>query len=298
PFDGKKSGRVWRCLRQSLGRRLQEMAVRTDRAANADELRLVHSEDYLAELRSSSYVANVLEVPAVRYWPHWIVNHNLLRPLRWATRGTILAAQEALEHGFAVNLGGGFHHARPDRGEGFSVYQDIGIAVRVLVRDGKIDKGSRIVYIDTDAHQGNGVCHTFRDDKNIYIFDVFNYRIYPAFDKQARRRVNCPVSVDFTWTGSDYLEELKLALPAFLDYASESPVAFAIYNAGYDVYRDDPLGGLQLSAEAIKQRDVFVVEELRRRGIPTMMVLSGGYTPDSHQLVVQSLMAIISEGLQ
>jgi len=74
--------------------------------------------------------------------------------MRWATQGTILAAELALQNGFTVNLGGGFHHAKPDAGEGFSVYSDIGIAVAGLRARNLIGETDRIAYIDTDAHQG------------------------------------------------------------------------------------------------------------------------------------------------
>ena len=72
-----------------------------------------------------------------------------------------------------------------------------------------------------------------------------------------------------------------------------SPTGLAIYNAGTDVFAGDPLGGLNISAPAILERDLFVIDELRKRGIPTVMVLSGGYTTQSYRLVADSVIGLI-----
>jgi histone deacetylase 11 len=129
PFDTHKYGRAWKRLERHFGPKLGHLHIKTDRAANRDELLLVHTADYLTQLTDSQYVAGALEVPQLRYLPAWLIDWHVLNPMRWATRGTILAAHASLEHGFVVNLGGGYHHAKPDRGEGFSTYSDIGIAV-------------------------------------------------------------------------------------------------------------------------------------------------------------------------
>ncbi len=129
PFDSRKYGRVWKLLKQKFGRQLKSMSIRTDRGASREELLLVHTEAYLKQLRDSKYIARALELPIVAKMPAWMIDWHVLRPMRWATRGTILAAEAALENGLAINLSGGYHHARPDQGEGFSIYADIGIAV-------------------------------------------------------------------------------------------------------------------------------------------------------------------------
>ena len=293
PFDSRKYGRAWKQLRNRFGSSLKRYHVRPKRSANRDELLLVHTEAYLKQLRNSQYVANALEVPAVRHLPWWAIDFHILRPMRWATRGTILAAQLALEHGFAVNLSGGYHHAKPDRGEGFSIYADAAIAVASLRIQGRISEPARIVCVDTDAHQGNGVCHTFMDDNRVYIFDIFNSRIYPIFDVDARKRVDCDVGITSDCTNSEYMRELKTRLPGFLDSICNSPVGLAIYNAGTDVLKGDPLGDLNISAATIRERDLFVVGELRKRNIPTIMLLSGGYTKQSFQLVADSVIGLL-----
>jgi len=294
PFDSRKYGRAWRCLKRHFGPSLRQMSVRPQRPIRRDELLDVHQSRYLDRLREPKYVASALEVPAVGHLPGWLIDRCVLRPMRWATMGTIIAAKECLEHGFAVNLGGGFHHAKPAGGEGFCIYSDIALAVHTLRSDGLLSKDDAIAYIDLDAHQGNGVCHAFMADKQVVIFDTYNSSIYPSYDTDARDRIDCDVPLTSSCGEQEYLRELKQRLPGFLDSISQSQrAAVAIYNAGTDVYGDDPLGLLNVTADGILQRDLFVVGQLRRRGIPTVMLLSGGYTRVSYRLVADSLIKLL-----
>ena len=293
PFDSRKYGRAWKVLLSHFGSSLRRIHTHPKRPASREELLLIHSPEYLDRLRDSKYVAGVLEIPAVGRLPSWAVDWHVLRPMRWATRGTIVAAQQALNHGLAVNLSGGYHHAKPDAGEGFSAYSDIGIAVGSLREQNLIGEESRIVYIDSDAHQGNGVCHTFKQDNRVFIFDIFNSHIYPLMDVEARKRIDCAIPITSSTTNTEYLDELENRLPGFLDSVHKKPIGLAIYNAGTDVFAGDPLGRLGITAATILQRDLYVVEELRRRGIPTIMVLSGGYTMQSYKLVADSVIGLI-----
>jgi histone deacetylase 11 len=293
PFDSRKYGRAWRALRQHFGSALRQYHVKPTGPASLDELLLVHTQAYLQQLGDPKYVARALELPLVSRLPSWIIDYAVLRPMRWATRGTIVAAEEALKNGVAINLSGGYHHAKPNQGEGFSIYADAGIAVASIRSRGLVSDSARIVYIDTDAHQGNGVCHTFMNDQRVFIFDMFNWLIYPAYDVNARKRIDCEVPVTSDITNAEYLDELEKRLPGFLDSVCNSPVGLAIYNAGTDVIEKDPLGGLNISAETILRRDLFVVDALRKRGIPTVMVCSGGYTQQSFRLIADSVIGII-----
>ena len=124
-------------------------------------------------------------------------------------------------------------------------------------------------------------------------FDIFNSRIYPMFDVDARKRIDCDVGITSTITDAEYIGKLHDRLPGFLDSVGRSPIGLAIYNAGTDVFAGDPLGNLNISAATILERDLFVVGELRKRDIPTIMVLSGGYTKQSFQLVADSVIELI-----
>lgn len=298
PFDSRKYGRAFKVLRRHFGSRLKELCVRPKQPATIDEICLVHSEEYLARLRDATFVARALEVPAISRLPAWAIDWHMLRPMRWATKGTIIAAEQALTQGLAINLSGGYHHAKPNRGEGFSIYSDIGIAIESLRKSKQIADEDRVLYIDTDAHQGNGVCHAFINDSRVFIFDIFNARIYPMFDIEARKRIDCEVPLTSSTTDSEYIFELRNTLPNFLDSVCRSKVGIAIYNAGTDVFVGDQLGGLNVTAKSILHRDLFVVNELRKRGLPTVMVLSGGYSKQSFQLVADSVIALVEQEIE
>lgn len=298
PFDSRKYGRAWRRLHRHFGSALRQIWVRPTRPASREELLKVHAPDYLNLLRQPKYLASALEIPQLQYAPAWLIDWCVLRPMRWATMGTVVAARECIEHGFAVNLGGGYHHAKPGGGEGFCIYSDIALTIHLLRQDGLLADKDRVAYIDLDAHQGNGVCHAFMKDKRVFIFDMFNSMIYPSYDVEARERIDCAVGLPDGCHEVDYLGDLKKRLPGFLDsIAHQQRVALAIYNAGTDVFVSDPLGGLELSADAILQRDLLVVQELRKRQVPTVMLLSGGYTPVSYTLVADSVIRLLEAEL-
>jgi histone deacetylase 11 len=296
PFDSRKYGRAWHCLRRHFGASLRDIWVRPSRPISREELLKVHELDYLNRLRQPKYVASALGIPRLRHAPAWLIDWCVLRPMRWATMGTVVAARESLKHGFVVNLGGGYHHAKPGGGEGFSIYSDIALAIHALRDEALLAADDRVACVDLDAHQGNGVCHAFMQDNRVFIFDMYNSTIYPSYDVEARERIDCAVGLSGDCHELDYLRELKSRLPGFLDsIMQQRRVALAIYNAGTDVFQDDPLGGLRLSADAILQRDLFVVQELRKRGLPTLMLLSGGYTPVGYKLVADSVIRLLEE---
>ena len=254
----------------------------------------IHTPDYLRQLSDPSFIAAVLEIPALAFLPLWLIDRCVLRPMRWATMGTLIATQEALRHGLAVNLSGGYHHARPDHGHGFCAYADIGFAIHELRRAGHLANTDTIIYIDLDAHQGNGVCRTFVDDPRVFIYDQYNLLNFP-FDARARRRIDCDVALALGCTDADYLSALQTHLPPFLDSLTQTgTVRLAIYNAGTDVYGADRLGGLSISAAAILDRDRFVLNALMQRCLPTAILLSGGYSQESYRLVAQMVAYILT----
>ena len=290
PFDSRKYGRAWRLLRQREGKLLRSAHVPVDRPASFSELLLGHSAEYLGRIRQSGPLAAALELPPLARAPAWLLRWRVVKPMLWAVRGTELAFRAALDHGVAINLSGGYHHAKRTKGEGFCLFSDIAIAVRSLRQAGQLHDSSRIAYIDLDAHQGNGVCHQFVDDASVFIFDAYNREIYPGYDEIAQDRIDCKVALRSNTSGGEYLARLKEKLPGFLDGISRSsPIELAIYNAGTDVIADDPLGGLALAAEDVLERDLYVIDLLRRRGIPVAMLTSGGYTRDSYRLIAATV---------
>lgn len=295
PFDSRKYGRAWRRLKRRFGATLGHVTIRPPQPISEEQLRAVHASGYLDRLRDSAYAARVLEVPTLRHLPAALIDRLVLRPMRWATMGTILAAREAMQCGLSVNLSGGYHHARPDAGEGFSVYADAALAIADLRSSGQLRELDRIAYVDCDAHQGNGVCHCFMRDSRVFIYDQFNGVIYPWLDARARGRVDCPVPLPPNCSGTEYLAALESKLPPFLDViARNGRIGVAIYNAGTDIIAGDPLGRMNVSEECVLQRDRFVIDELTRRGIPTVVLLSGGYTRGSYRLVVNMIEYVLT----
>ena len=154
--------------------------VKPEIEVSTDELSAVHSLSYLSDLvKSPQYLAQALEIPPLALIPYKFIDASVLYPMRLATKGTILAAESALENQIAVNLSGGYHHARRDNGEGFCIYSDIGVAIYQLRNSQKIKFDDKVLVIDLDAHQGNGIARIFYEDKNVLIFDMYNKDIYP-----------------------------------------------------------------------------------------------------------------------
>jgi histone deacetylase 11 len=286
PFDSRKYSRAWKVLRSRFGDRLDALTLTPTAPANNDVLRLVHPENYLHQLRRSRYVAKALELSSLGMLPISILDSRVLRPMRLATMGTILAAEAALASGMAINLSGGYHHASPERGEGFCIYADVAIAIAQLRQSHQIAPDDPILIIDLDAHQGNGLARVFLDDPSVHILDMYNCQIYPC-DSLAISRINCKLPLAAGSPDAVYLTQLRQHLPRFLE--SIPPPKIAFYNAGTDIYEYDPLGCLGVSQEGILERDRFVFHTLTEAGIPWVMVLSGGYTRESYQLVADSV---------
>jgi histone deacetylase 11 len=297
PFDSRKYGRAWRLLRRQFGSLLLKNHIPVDRPVSDEELSLVHSAKYLSSLRSAKHVAAALEIPLLQFLPGWLLRWRVLRPMRWAARGSVLAARAALKNGWSVNLSGGYHHAKPDRGEGFCVFSDIALIVRQLRRENLLQAKDPLIYVDLDAHQGNGVCHQFMDDSRVFIFDMYNRDNYPKADFEARNRIDCNVPLSFNCTGSEYLGALRRSLPPFLDSLSSTGPRLAIYNAGTDVFAGDKLGGLCLSTDDVLDRDLFVIQEFRRHKLPFVMLLSGGYSQQSYRLVANTVARLLRGAL-
>lgn len=282
PFDSVKFRRIhaW-LIRQGLRRREDFIAPRP---CTRGELSRVHSADYLRSLKRRRELARIFELWPVAYLPAWLIDWRVLRPMRWATGGTLLACRLALEPGLAINLGGGYHHASGTSGGGFCIYADVPLALAVLHDEGRIRSA---LVVDTDAHQGNGTADAIRPWPWARLLDLFEEDIYP------HRKVDeeMPVPLPALTRGVTYLEILADHLPKALERARPDLV---IYNAGSDVLAADPLSWLQLTAEEMAERDLYVVTQVRERGIPLAMVLSGGYGPASWEAHARSIEGILT----
>ncbi|VDK84429.1 unnamed protein product [Litomosoides sigmodontis] len=268
----------------------EEKQVVRPSEASMDDLRVVHSSAYLSSLNCPCYVARVVEVTLVALLPPCIINKVLLKPFRYHTGGTVLAAKLALTFGWAINIGGGFHHASRSKGGGFCIYADITLALTFLFINQLISKA---MIIDLDAHQGNGHESDFCGDNRVYILDMFNNRIYPQ-DLKARRAIRRSVHLHVGAKDAEYISLLSSNLQ---DVLSEFLPDIIVYNAGTDCLRGDPLGLLSLSAKGIRKRDEIVFKMARSRHIPVVMLLSGGYMPNTHEVIAKSILNLYDKNL-
>jgi acetoin utilization deacetylase AcuC-like enzyme len=182
-------------------------------------------------------------------------------------RGSIMAARLALEHGVGLHLGGGFHHAFPDHGEGFCVFNDPACAVRRMQAEGRI---GRALVADTDLHQGNGTAAIFTGDPQVATFSIHQELLYP-FPKPAS---TIDVGLDPGTDDTTYLGLLEEHLLPLID--SHEP-ELVVYVAGADAYAGDQLGQLGLSIDGLRRRDALVTDACHERSLPLVVVLAGGY---------------------
>ena len=229
--------------------------------ATDDELRLVHTPEYVDRFNNGGL--DPADVRRIGFpWSPELVERS-----RRAVGGTVAAARHALEHGVAMNLAGGTHHAFADHGEGFCVYNDVAVAIRMLQRDGRV---SRAVIIDLDVHQGNGTHAILAGDRSVFTFSMHGGKNYP-FHK-------VPGTLDIELadgTGDDeYLARLAGVLPGILAGAAPDLV---LYVAGADPHVGDSLGRLAMSFDGLARRDAYVLSQCREVGIPVAVTIGGGY---------------------
>ena len=286
PFDSRKSSRSLAKIRSALGKQAETLLRTPQTSSTRDVLELVHSRGYLENLRRSRVIAKALELWCLSFVPATALDRGILLPMRWVVQGTIEAAKSAMLHGAAINLGGGYHHAHRDRGEGFCIYADVPVAIEALRRDGVLSSAAHIAIIDLDAHRGNGFESIYDSDPNIHFFDMYNFQVYPGRLKDRSERHEDIRSLRAYMDDTGYFNVLKGHLPNFLRKHSYSIV---FYNAGTDVLSGDPVGRFGLSRQAVLDRDRFVVEAIEQIGVPWVMVPSGGYTVESHELLADTV---------
>ena len=97
-----------------------------------------------------------------------------------------MAAVSSLKLKWAINLGGGSHHACSTTGGGFCIYPDITLTIHYLKTRNNIKK---VLIIDLDANQGNGHERDALNDPDIYIIDVYNPEVYPNNDMEAKNAI-------------------------------------------------------------------------------------------------------------
>ncbi len=229
-------------------------------AADADVAR-VHTARYLEKIRNDAFSLQerfTLEVP---FSP-------ALRKAAWlCAGGTMQAARLALEHGRAMHLGGGFHHAFADHGEGFCLINDIAIAACAVIAEGS---ARHVLVIDLDVHHGNGTADIFAQDDSVFTFSMHQQNNYP-FVKPAG---DLDIGLRDGTGDEEFLDLLEASLERIL--ADRVP-DLALYLAGADPYRGDQLGGLNLTMDGLRRRDRVVFDRMDRARVPVAVAPAGGY---------------------
>ena len=191
----------------------------------------------------------------------------LVRRTWIAVGGTLLTARLALRHGLACHLAGGTHHAFPDFGSGFCIFNDLAVCARVLIEQ---DGLQRVLVVDLDVHQGDATALIFSGDERVFTFSAHAASNFPS-----RKQVSdLDLSLRDGLEDWDYLQTIGDHLPELLDRQRPQLV---LYNAGVDPHRDDRLGRLCLTNLGLHQRDHLVLDACLRRGIPVASVIGGGY---------------------
>ena len=261
----------------------------TPQPAGDDDILRVHTPEYVHKLKTGTLSPQeelMLEVP---YSP------ELVKAFWLAAGGSIKAAELALHDGVSFNLGGGFHHAFPNHGEGFCMIHDVAVAIRRLRHDGKIQHA---MTVDCDVHQGNGTAAIFGARTpagdplpsasprvlelkqngsmtsgpvgEVFTISLHQQNNYPAWKPASSIDVNLPDGTN----DAEYLAWLDNALSSAFRHFEPQLIC---YIAGADPYREDQLGGLALTVDGLKQRDELVFRVARARGIPVMVAYAGGY---------------------
>ena len=189
--------------------------------------------------------------------------------------GSVQAAIYALEHGVAMNIAGGTHHAFTDRGEGFCLLNDIAIASNYLLDNNLVKK---VLVVDLDVHQGNGTAEIFQKKKEVFTFSMHGASNYPMHKEQSDLDVALPDKTD----DKTYLKILRENFYPLLDAFQPD---FMVFQSGVDVLATDKLGRLGLSIQGCKERDRIVLEAAKQNKIPIMCCMGGGYSEKISQII-------------
>lgn len=260
PMDPLRADRILAFLANERLVRRDEISL--PRPAALKNILLVHSPDYVNSLQRPGALTNIMGLEVADSDLEQVLDHQ-----RLMCGGTIQATR--LAHSLScitVNLGGGFHHAGPDRGMGFCVFNDVAVAIARVRQRGFTDN---ILVVDLDLHDGNGTRAIFANDPSVYTYSIHNQSWGPE-----EAVASSTIALGTGVTDELYLGTLLKTLPGIVE--SDRP-GLIVYLAGCDVAADDRIGDWKISAEAILARDRFVAELAQRHNSRLVVVLAGGY---------------------
>ncbi|TVR88328.1 MAG: histone deacetylase [Saprospirales bacterium] len=230
-------------------------------ALNRDEILLTHKPSYYDSLlkgQLSRKEQRRIGFPVTR---------KLVERGRYIAGGTLKCIDYALEYGISMNIAGGTHHAYPDRGEGFCVFNDFALASNIALQRKIL---SKILIVDLDVHQGNGNAFIFQNEDRVFTFSMHGAKNYPLKKEKSDLDIPLPDGLE----DRNYLRILNETLPKLMDDVEPDLV---FYQAGVDILESDKLGRLKVSKNGVLERDRFVLETCKKNGVPLVASMGGGY---------------------
>jgi len=191
-----------------------------------------------------------------------------------ATGGTVLASKLAVKNKIACNTAGGSHHAFPDQGNGYCVFNDVAVAAKYLKKKYKFEK---ILILDLDVHQGDGTAKIFENDNSFFTVSIHSKKNYPS----KKQSSDIDIELDDGMEDEEYLSVVNQLIKKI----ESEDFNFVFYVAGVDIHCDDRLGKLNISEDGIRKREKMVINHFFKKNIPLCGVLGGGYNHDFEQLI-------------
>lgn len=227
-----------------------------------EQLLLTHTSEYLQKLNHQQLTSKEIRNIGFPMSP------ELVQRGKHIANGTYMCAKYAMTHGIAMNTAGGTHHSFADRGEGFCIFNDIGVAANLMLTEGRV---SSVLIIDLDVHQGNGTAKIFENDDRVFTFSMHGERNYPLRKEKSTLDIGLPDQCD----DKTYLKHLETNLCHVMEGFQPD---FIFYLAGVDVLATDRLGRLALSRQGCRARDRFVLNLAKSNNIPVAVSMGGGYS--------------------
>ncbi|BBB33074.1 conserved hypothetical protein [Thermotomaculum hydrothermale] len=243
--------------------------IKEPEPATWDDFRLVHSKNYVEKLKDPMFLAKILFLDYANPFDTDIIDF-----FKYVTGGTIQTFFSAYQDKtVCFNLGGGYHHAKKDKGEGFCPVNDVAIAiVKLFKKYGEM----KVLVIDLDYHHGNGTATIFEKNENVFTFSIHRDN-WDTINKKNNMDILLPDGTE----DSEYLLQLKYYLPEVFDKFNPD---FVVYIAGSDIHIDDSFGTFNISTEGVLERDKFVYNFVKQQNLPMGVVAGGGYGKDSWKL--------------
>ncbi|WP_109743595.1 histone deacetylase family protein [Arcicella aurantiaca] len=228
-----------------------------------------HSKDYWEDLKNLK-----IDPKMIRKIGFPLSNELVQREIIIA-QGTIDCCHFALQFGISLNVAGGTHHAYSNRGEGFCLLNDVGIAANYLL-DNQLAK--KILVVDLDVHQGNGTAEIFQNEERVFTFSMHGKENYPLHKEKSDLDIELQ-----TYTQDEaYLSILYATLPQIIE--NQKP-DFLFFISGVDILSTDKLGKLSVSTQGCYRRDEFVFEQALKNELPIVVSMGGGYSPQIRDIV-------------